>query len=130
VVVRVEEGLLGRRDALLLGIVFSATTPALLAPAGALADEATAGTAAPTLSVLVVVVSMLAGVSAAHTYYAYCYSFGRGGWVIKSRSRASLRTRMRPTSSAFKFLKVRTHTISSPGFPVSISRRRSQSTFI
>ncbi|XP_008671805.1 psbP domain-containing protein 3, chloroplastic [Zea mays] len=39
----VEEGLLGRRDALLLGIVFSAMTPALLAPAGALADEATAG---------------------------------------------------------------------------------------
>ena len=53
-VVRVEEGLLGRRDALLLGIVFSAATPPLLAPAGALADEATAGTAAPTLSVLVV----------------------------------------------------------------------------
>jgi hypothetical protein len=76
VVVRVEEGLLGRRDALLLDIVFSATTPALLAPAGALADEATAGTAAPTLSVLVVVVSMLAGVPVAHTYYAYCYSFG------------------------------------------------------
>lgn len=37
-----EEGLLGRRDALLLGIVFSAANPPLLAPAGALADEATA----------------------------------------------------------------------------------------
>jgi hypothetical protein len=36
VVVRVEEGLLGRRNALLLGIVFSAATLALLAPAGAL----------------------------------------------------------------------------------------------
>jgi hypothetical protein len=54
VVVTVEEGLLGRRDALLLSIVFFAATPTLLAPAGALADEATADTAAPTLSVLVV----------------------------------------------------------------------------
>lgn len=82
VVVRVEEGeegLLGRRDALLLGIVFSAANPPLLAPAGALADEATAGTAAPTLSVLVVDMSMLAGVPAAYTYYAYCYSFWSAG---------------------------------------------------
>jgi len=40
---------LDRRDAL-LGIVLSAAVAPLLAPAGALADEATTGTAAPTLS--------------------------------------------------------------------------------
>ena len=47
-VVRVVEGL-DRRDAL-LGIVLSAAVAPLLAPAGALADEPTTGTAAPTLS--------------------------------------------------------------------------------
>jgi len=46
-VVRVEG--LDRRDAL-LGIALSAAAPPLLAPAVALADEATTGTAAPTLS--------------------------------------------------------------------------------